>query len=129
MSMQRKRNAAMHRLVVLLLLTAIPPASAQVLLSSGASDQERGRQSDEQTAPVPLDTNSAGRVAASSVGQVGQRQSAEQVQPMARIGNRVQNRIQSRIRNRIDRNYDPQANAAAPFAIAEDQARTAGRPR
>lgn len=74
-----------------------------------------------------------GRVAASAVGEAGQRQTKEQgvtgIEPMARIDNRIQNRVQSRIRNRIDRYYDPKANAASPFTVAGDQARTAGKPR
>lgn len=75
--------------------------------------------------------SSSGRVASSVAGEVGQRQTREQtiagIQPMARIGSRIQNRVQSRVRNRIDRFYDPQANAASPFQVASDQART-GRP-
>ncbi|WP_308815767.1 hypothetical protein [Sphingomonas sp. GV3] len=47
---------------------------------------------------------------------------------MARIDNRIQNRVQSRIRNRIDRFYNPQADAASPFAVADEQTRTAGQP-
>ncbi|MBB5712767.1 hypothetical protein [Sphingomonas xinjiangensis] len=63
----------------------------------------------------------------------GQRQTREQVaqdagiEPMGRIGRRIQNRVQTRIRNRVDRYYDPQANAASPFAVAGEQARIAGR--
>lgn len=73
------------------------------------------------------------RTARSSVGQVGQRQTRQEVAPavdqMGRINNRVPSRVQSRIRNRIDRFYDPRANAESPFAIASDQARTTGKPR
>jgi hypothetical protein len=72
-----------------------------------------------------------GRVAESSVGRVGQRQTradaAPNVQPLDRIDTRIGNRVQSRIRNRIDRNYNPQANALSPFRIAEDEARSARR--
>lgn len=76
-----------------------------------------------------------GQAATSAAGQTGQRQTREEVaaeagiEPMGRINSRIQNRVQSRIRNRIDRYYDPQANAASPFAVAGDQARAAGRPR
>jgi len=88
--------------VVAILLSAILPATAQ---------QVRG-----------------GRVANSSVGEVGRRQTREATSavlvPAGRIDGRIPSRIQSRIRSRIDRNYSPQANAASPFAVAQDQART-----
>lgn len=91
----------------------------------------------DQAAPVqqPLPETRQGETARSAAGQAGQRQTREEVaaeagiEPMGRINGRVQNRVQSRIRNRIDRYYDPQANATSPFAVAGDQARTAGRPR
>lgn len=66
-----------------------------------------------------------------SIGQVGQRQTraetAPATEPLERIQNRIANRVQSRIRNRIDRFYDPQANAASPFAVAADQSRRTGQ--
>ncbi|MGW8192427.1 hypothetical protein [Sphingomonas hankookensis] len=97
-------------------------------------------QDDTQDQPAPIQQQTLpetrqGETARSVAGQAGQRQSREQIaqdagiEPMARINGRVQNRVQSRIRNRIDRYYDPQANAASPFEVAGDQARTAGRPR
>jgi hypothetical protein len=62
-------------------------------------------------------------------GQVGQRQTREDVapnlQPMQRIENRVPNRIQNRIRNRIDENYDSQATTTSPFEGANGQSRSA----
>ena len=68
----------------------------------------------------------------SAVGQVGERQTSEDVspnvKPTARIESRVANRVRSRIRNRLDRFYDPEANAASPFADASEQARLTGRP-
>lgn len=94
--------------------------------------------SQEQAPPVQQQTlpeTRQGETARSTVGQAGQRQSREQIaqdariEPMGRINGRIQNRVQSRIRDRIDRYYDPQANAASPFEVAGDQARTAGRPR
>lgn len=120
-------------------LVVAMPAVAQVRSAQNATSPADG-QDDEQSVvqqqtQTPLDTNQNGRTARSSVGQVGQRQTrdsaAEQagIKPMARIANRIQNRVQNRIRNRIDRNYDPQAGATDPFAVAEDQARTSGRPR
>lgn len=49
-----------------------------------------------------------GRIADSSVGEVGQRQTRDQLvsEPLARINSRIQNRIESRIANRIDRFYN-----------------------
>ena len=112
-------------------LLAALPAAGQVRPSAPMTVEE----DTTPIAPLPprtmTNSSQAGRVADSSVGQVGQRQGRAQlnptVQPMARISNRIQNRVQSRIRNRIDRAYDPQANAASPFAVAEDETRTTPR--
>ncbi|MFD1789247.1 hypothetical protein ACFSC3_16955 [Sphingomonas floccifaciens] len=116
------------------------PAVAQVR-QSATTTSGTGTQDDEQPVAqqqqqqTPLQTNQPGRTAQSSAGQVGQRQTrdtaAEQasIKPMARIASRIQNRVQNRLRTRIDRNYDPQAGATDPFVVAEDQARTTGRPR
>jgi len=125
-------------LIGLSLVLATSPVIAQVR-SSGATSAA-GSQNDEQPVvqqrqQTPLEANPTGRIAQSAAGQVGQRQTRDRaaqqagVKPMARIANRIQNRVQNRIRNRIDRNYDPQANATDPFVVAEDQARTSGRPR
>lgn len=121
-------------------LVVAMPAVAQVRSAQSTAsatdgqDDEQSVVQQQQTQP-PLDTNQNGRTARSSVGQVGQRQTRDSageqagIKPMARIASRIQNRVQNRIRNRIDRNYDPQAGATDPFAVAEDQARTSGRPR
>lgn len=116
----------------------IAPFLLALCLSMPAMAQDR-YQDDAQdpAAPIqqPLPETRQGETARSAAGQTGQRQTREEVaaeagiEPMGRIANRVQNRVQSRIRNRIDRYYDPQANATSPFAVAGDQARTAGRPR
>ena len=91
------------------------PSAASPSAASASTDSQ-----DEERPPVLLQQqqllrerpqttvkpNLPGRIARSSAGQVGQRQTrftaAEQagIEPMARIANRVQNRI----RNRIDRN-------------------------
>ena len=116
------------------------PVTAQVRGAPATSASPLEQEDDQLPPPqqqqqTPLETNQAGRTARSSVGQVGQRQTRDTaaaeagIKPMARIQNRIQNRVQNRIRNRIDRNYDPQANATDPFVVAEDQARTSGRPR
>ncbi|MGN7161597.1 hypothetical protein [Sphingomonas sp. SAFR-052] len=107
-----------------------------VAVSSTAQDRYKG-DSQEQPAQIQqsLPETRPGETARSAAGQAGQRQTREEVaaeagiEPMGRINGRIQNRVQSRIRNRIDRYYDPHANATSPFAIAGDQARTAGRPR
>ena len=128
------------RLVVFsVTLVALTPAMAQVrsapVSSSTIDAQDDEQPTVQQQRQTPLDTNSAGGTARSSIGQVGQRQTrdtaAQQagIKPMARIASRIQNRVQSRIRNRIDRNYDSRVNATDPFAVAEDQTRSGGRPR
>jgi starvation-inducible outer membrane lipoprotein len=109
-----------------------------VCLSAPAMAQDR-YQSDAQDQATPFQQSrpetQQGESAQSAAGQTGQRQTREEIaaelgiEPMGRINSRIQSRVQSRIRNRIDRYYDPQANATSPFAVASDQARTAGRPR
>lgn len=83
--------------------------------------------------PLYAQTQREGQVARSAVGKVGERQTRDEpvegIEPMARLDSRIQNRVQSRIRNRIDRNYDPQANVTSPFAVAQDQTRSATRRR
>lgn len=80
--------------------------------------------------PTAAQQIQGGRVAESTAGRVGQRQTRDDaasiVVPTGRIDGRIPSRIQSRIRNRIDRYYSPQANAASPFEVAQDQARVAG---
>ena len=94
------------------------------------------------TTATPLDAEAQREIAAAadpvrtpdaSVGEVGQRQTrddaAPNIDPLGRINNRIENRVQNRLRNRIDRDYDPTANANAPFERAERKARTTLRPR
>lgn len=113
--------------LLFILSLAVAPAAGQV----------RTVEEPEQVAPAQsvLAETQPGQTATSPAGQTGQRQTREQVaqdtgiEPMGRITNRIQNRAQTRIRNRIDRYYDPQANTTSPFAVAGEQARTAGRQR
>lgn len=115
-----------------------------LLLSTGVTAQVAPRQDDRQADDIeqpviqaeavpatgPIDPT--GRVARSSAGEVGQRQTREDVEnvrPLARIDSRIANRVQSRLRTRIDRNYDLQGNTTSSFAVASDEAREAGRPR
>ena len=73
------------------------------------------------------------RTADAGAGEIGQRQTREEaafnVEPLGRIDNRIENRVQNRLRNRVDRNYDPAANATAPFERAEGTTSEAGRRR
>lgn len=114
-------------------LIAVMPAQAQVggMKVDASVDQEEPSPLLPQSAPVRVEPS--GRVANSAVGQAGQRWTREQavpgITPLSRIDSRIQNRVQSRIRNRIDRDYDPQANATSPFAVAGEETRNAGRSR
>ena len=119
----------MYRVGLALVTILATPAIAQVRSNT---DQPIPQQEGASTFSNNSPTWRTGDVGS---GQAGQRQTRETlsqdagIEPMARINGRIQNRVQSRIRNRIDRYYDPQANAASPFEVAGDQARTAGRPR
>ena len=74
---------------------------------------------------VSAQAASAGQLANTGQGEVGQRQSRAQaapnVSPLGRIQTRLQNRVQSRLRNRVDRFYSRETSATSPFAIASDQ--------
>ncbi len=107
-----------------------------VLIFAGSvvGAQSRDGNVERDLPPVVVDVQVAHTVDTGS-GRVGQRQTREDaasktgVEPMARFNNRIANRVQTRLRNRIDRTYDPQANAASPFVVANDQIRAVGRPR
>lgn len=72
----------------------------------------------------------AGKVATSSVGSVGQRQTAAAgIKPTARLASRIESRISSRISTRLDRTYNAQVGAADRINAAQGQARTASQPR
>lgn len=87
----------------------------------------------------PAETQNEGlqrtaRTADTGIGEVGQRQTAQDgpgvQEPLGRITSRINNRVENRIRNRIDRNYDPTANATSPFEIANRRTRAEpGRPQ
>lgn len=99
-------------------------ASVSAVAQSGGLD---GRA--EEAPPVIIDAD-VGHTSSVNGNRVGQRQTREQVAPIAgitpmtRINSRVANRVQSRFRNRIDRYYDPSANATSPFKVAEERARS-----
>jgi len=116
--------------IILALSLAVPAAAQRRDMPTDQEDPQAMQQLQPQSATVrPENVN--GRIANSSVGEVGQRQTradmAPATEPMARITSRINNRVQNRIRNRIDRNYDPQANATSPFKVAEDQTRVRSR--
>lgn len=108
------------------------PVSAQSRGQDQGQDQASRDQQDQQdqaSSPLPVQT---GRPASSSVGVVGQRQSAQagvNAAPLGRVNARIESRIQSRIASRIDRNYNPQPNSTSSFTVAADQVRIAGAGR
>lgn len=109
------------------------PVTAQIPTNRPIEDEMQQLPSPSTSTPeVVMRT---GQTADTGTGQVGQRQTREQVaqaagvEPTGRIDGRIQNRVQARIRNRIDRYYDPQANAIAPFTVAGAQLRTTARAR
>ena len=112
--------------LIAMLLMATAPAWAQDASGIAVDPDLEQLPPPQSTTPAPH----VGQTADSAVGQVGARQTRDQVEsvyPMARINNRIQNRVQARIRNRIDRNYDPRANATSPFKIADQEIQRAGR--
>ncbi len=132
------RTVVYRSAIAAVCLLAALPSAAQ--LRQGARTGGASASQDEEAIPVAppssrpaADPNQTGRLAGSSVGQLGQRQDRTLLnpiaEPMARISNRIQNRVQSRIRNRIDRNYAPQASATSPFADAEEETRSTQRRR
>lgn len=111
-------------------LCAAVPATAQTLSSPDENELSEAVSQQQQPVRSSQPETRPGQTAKSSAGRAGQRQTreaAQGVKPMTRVSNRINNRVQSRIRNRIDRHYDPQANAVSPFAVAEEQTRTAQR--
>ena len=108
------------------------PSGAQI---HGSRNQDTSGYSDQREMPPPplpaSPATRAGNTANTGVGQIGQRQTREQVspnvEPLGRLNSRIANRVQNRIRNRIDRDYNPQANSNSPFSVAGEQARIAGQ--
>lgn len=127
--------SGMRRALLLFLALGVSVAAPAFAQNRGALPEPEDWQQQQQQAPAQTPQTrpaEAGHVADSAVGRVGQRQTRQDMpnlQPMGRISNRINNRVQSRIRNRIDRNYDPQANATSPFAVAEEQTRSTNRRR
>lgn len=119
---------ALHSTVLIVLLCLVAtPALAQDIQTARI-----GTTASREASQNPLGQETE-HTASLESGELGQRQTRDEaapnIEPLGRISNRVQNRVQNRIRNRIDRYYSPQANAASPFEVANDRARTAGRIR
>lgn len=109
------------------LLLSSAPSLALPRSSNMQDDEYQPLSQSSPVSPTPV-----GRVADTGVGEVGQRQTRDQtngIKPMARLATRIQNRVQLRLSTRIDRDYDPQADATSLFSVAEEQGRTATRPR
>jgi hypothetical protein len=131
-SLQNSRELTLTVLAALTLASGMVAPDAAV--GQIESPRQRARSADFEPPPAIANDQTA-RTADTVSGRIGKRQTREAVarkagtEPMARIANRINNRVQSRIRNRIDQDYDPQANAASPFAVASDQARAAANRR
>lgn len=116
-------------LIAFVCLALTSPLSAQNRTQDQTQDQDQNQAQLQTSSPLSVQT---GKNASSSVGVVGQRQSAQagvNVAPMGRVNARIESRIQSRIASRIDRNYNPQPNSTASFTTAADQVRIAGAGR
>ena len=104
---------------------------AALSVATPAMGQERGDDGLPPVAAPPRATkaeNSAGFVANSAFGRVGQRQVRGQFQgikPMAGVDNRFANRVQNRISNRIDRYYNPNGSTTSSFTAAANQVKVA----
>lgn len=106
---------------------AAPVAAQEIPQPDPSQDVEGMDQADTQNEGL----QQTARTADTGIGEVGQRQTAQDgpalQEPLGRINARINNRIENRIRNRIDRNYDPTANATSPFEIADRRTRAAQR--
>jgi len=120
--------------IIAALTLALGMMAPEAAIGQIESSRQRAGPADLEPPPSIANDQTA-RTADAGSGRIGKRQTREAVarkagtEPLARISNRVNNRVQSRIRNRIDQDYDPQANAASPFAVASDQARAAANRR
>lgn len=72
-----------------------------------------------------------GRIATSTIGGLGKRQQRgmdyANVEPLARIANRIRSRIELRMNNRIDRYYDRQYTAEEKIRAADARSRSKDR--
>ena len=82
------------------------------------------------SSPSTAQDSATGRLATTSIGDVGQRQDIARTnfgtKPTIRIDSRVQNRIASRIRSRIDRTYTAGLDTLSPYTVARAAIRSNG---
>lgn len=119
--MQPPRTLLPHILSVTACGWAMPLA-AQTELIEPVSRQAQVRAQAEGMKDIVRTANTGG-------GEVGQRQTREDVapslDPLGRIDNRIENRVRSRIRNRLDRAYDQTASANSSITDADLRTRAA----
>ncbi len=123
MSTRQDRWALLSTTGAALIGLAVPAAAQEIPPPEPTEDTESVEQADTQNEALQR----TARTADTGIGEVGQRQTAQDSpamqEPLGRINLRINNRIENRIRNRIDRDYDPTANATSPFEIAERRTR------
>lgn len=127
MNTRQNIRAFLCTMAAALMGLAVPTAAQEISSPEPTEDVADVEQAETQNEGM----QSTARTADTGIGEVGRRQTEQDSpamrDPLGRIDSRINNRIENRIRNRIDRNYDPTANAASPFKVAEEQSRTAGR--
>lgn len=110
-------------LAPLYVLTLSPAAQAQA--------QATDARIPDRTIAQPEGQEQLGRIAATPVGEIGQRQtirdSATNIAPITRINNRIESRIESRLDTRLDRNYEAAPATTSAFATASARSRQATR--
>lgn len=108
-------------------LASVAPASAQTRSARDAALAEETI-SQPTSSPTSIAPTEPGRIARSTAGRAGDRQTFEETlgNPGRRIESRINTRISSRLRNRIDRNYQLPSTPTAAIEAAEDSLR-AGR--
>jgi hypothetical protein len=84
-----------------------------------------------QLSQTPSPPDMTGTVATSSVGRVGERQSADRIvgvaKPMTRIQSRISSRLATRLQTRLDRNSNANVSTASALATADSDVRSAAR--
>ncbi|WP_454598017.1 hypothetical protein [Qipengyuania sp. SM2507] len=112
-----------------ILVLGLPMAATaqEIPAPDTTDDEESAEQADTQNEGLQR----TARTADTGIGEVGQRQTAQDGpamrEPLGRITSRISNRVENRIRNRIDRYYDPTANATSPYEKADRQTRAGPR--
>lgn len=104
-----------------------------IALSPAMAEGYNGQAEDQSSLPAAAIGRQVSQTVTTTNGQVGQRQTREQIRPNAapldRIQSRITSRVQNRLRNRVDRYYDPQADATSSFDAADQQTQRAVLPR